>query len=47
MENLKGRDHLEDQSIDGKMILERVLGKEGGKLWNGCMWLRIENSGGM
>jgi hypothetical protein len=27
MENLKGRDHLEDLSIDGKIILEFILGK--------------------
>jgi len=26
-ENLKGRDHLEDLDVDGKIILEWVLGK--------------------
>jgi hypothetical protein len=26
-ENLKGRDHSEDLSIDGKIILERVVGQ--------------------
>jgi hypothetical protein len=26
-ENLKGRDHLEDQGIDEKIIFERMLGK--------------------
>jgi len=26
-ENLKGRDHLEDLSTDGKIILEWILGK--------------------
>jgi hypothetical protein len=25
-ENLKGRDHLEDQNVDGKRILEKILG---------------------
>jgi hypothetical protein len=25
--NLKGRDHLEDLGVDGKMILKRILGK--------------------
>jgi hypothetical protein len=26
-ENLKGRDHAEDLSLDGRIILERILGK--------------------
>jgi hypothetical protein len=26
-ENLKGRDHLEDLGMDGKIILEWILGK--------------------
>jgi hypothetical protein len=28
-ENLKGRDHSEDLGIDGKIILEWILGKQG------------------
>jgi len=33
LESLKGRrDHLEDLGVDGKIILEWVLGKWGGKL---------------
>jgi hypothetical protein len=32
LETLKGRDHLEDLGVDGKIILERTLGKEGKKL---------------
>jgi hypothetical protein len=27
LENLKGRDHLEDKGVDGKIILEWILGK--------------------
>jgi len=27
MENLKGRDHSEDLGIDGKIILQWILGK--------------------
>jgi hypothetical protein len=27
LENLKGRDHTEDLGVDGRIILERVLGK--------------------
>jgi hypothetical protein len=39
------RDHSEDLDIDGK-ILELISGKQGGKLWSGCIWFRIEASGG-
>jgi len=44
-ENLKGRDHSEDPGVDGKVILEWYLGKEGGKVWIGYIWLRIGTSG--
>jgi hypothetical protein len=37
-ENLKGRDHSEDLRVDVKIILERILGKYGGKVWTGCMY---------
>jgi hypothetical protein len=36
-ENLKGRDHLEEPSVDGRMILELILGKQGGKVWTGLV----------
>jgi len=39
--------HLEDVGVDGKIILERILGKYGGKVWTGCIWLRIGTSGGL
>jgi len=32
MENLKGRYHLEDKGVHGRIILKRILGKEGGKV---------------
>jgi hypothetical protein len=35
-ENLKGRDHSEDLSVDGK-ILESFSDEEGGKLWTRFM----------
>jgi hypothetical protein len=40
-ENLKGRDHSEDMGIDGKIILQRMLGKYGGKTLTLWIWLRI------
>jgi hypothetical protein len=35
----------EDPGIDGRIILEWILGKLGEKLWTGCNWLRIGTSG--
>jgi len=45
VENLKGRDHLEDLGIDERIITEWILGKQGKKLWTGFIWLKIGNSG--
>jgi hypothetical protein len=45
LENLKGKDHSEDLGIEGKIILEWILGKLGGKVWPGCIWLKISASG--
>jgi hypothetical protein len=42
-----GIDHSEDLAIDGKIILEWILGKWGRKLWTGFIWLRLESSGGL
>jgi hypothetical protein len=32
-ENLKGRDHTGELSIDGKMILKLILKTQEGKMW--------------
>jgi hypothetical protein len=45
LENLKGRDHSKNLGIDGRIILEWLSGKQGGKVWTACTWLRIEASG--
>jgi hypothetical protein len=44
-EILKVRDHSEDIDVDGRIILEWILVKYGGKVWTGCVWLRIGTSG--
>jgi hypothetical protein len=34
-ENLKGRDNSEDKGVDGRIILDWMLQKYGGKVWTG------------
>jgi hypothetical protein len=46
-ENLKGRNHLEDLGFNEGIILKWILGKYGGKVWIGFIWLRIGTSGGL
>jgi hypothetical protein len=43
------RDHSEyiDLDIEGRKILEWMLGQRGGRVWTGCIWLRIGTSGGL
>jgi len=36
---------LEDLGADGKIILERILVKQGEKAWTGCICVRIGASG--
>jgi hypothetical protein len=30
-----------DLGVDGKIMLEWILGKYGERVWTGCIWLRI------
>jgi hypothetical protein len=41
-ENTKGGDHSEKTGIGMRIILEWMLGKSGGKVCNGFIWLRIK-----
>jgi hypothetical protein len=41
----EGKNHSEDLEVEGNIILEWVLGKQGEKLWTGCICLRTETSG--
>jgi hypothetical protein len=44
---MKGRHNSEDLGIDGKIILDWISDKQGGKVWTGCIWFRIGASGGL
>jgi len=44
LNNLKGRDQLEDTDVYGKIILDCIYG---GKVWTGFICLRIGTSGGV
>jgi hypothetical protein len=46
-ESQKGRDHWEDQDVDGWTILRRILERQNGMIWTGSIWLRIGTSGGL
>jgi hypothetical protein len=43
-ENPKRRDYSQNEGTNGK-ILDSVLGKKGGKVQTGCIWLRTGTSG--
>jgi hypothetical protein len=43
---LEGRDQIGDLGVDGKVKLKWILGKYGGEMWTGFMWLRIGKRAG-
>jgi hypothetical protein len=46
LENLKGRDHLEDLGIDWR-ILEWILENQVERMWTGFMLFRLGTSDGL
>jgi hypothetical protein len=47
VESQKERDHLKDQSVDGRMGSEWILWRLAGGVWIGFSWLRIGTGGGL
>jgi hypothetical protein len=45
LKNVRGRKHLENLGVDGRVILEWILGKYGENGWTGRISLRIGTSG--
>jgi hypothetical protein len=44
--DLKGRDPLEDASVDGRIIPNNIFKKWDGEAQTGLIWLRIGTGGG-
>jgi hypothetical protein len=42
---LNVRDRSEDLGVDWRKILNWILGKHGGRMWSGFIWLRIKTGG--
>jgi hypothetical protein len=42
----EGKSHFEDLGVEGKIISERILWKQDGKVWTGCNWFRTGTSDG-
>jgi hypothetical protein len=45
--NLRERDHLEDQNVNGMIILRRIFRRLGVGAWTGLIWLIIGTGGGL
>jgi hypothetical protein len=40
-------ENLKELGVDGRIVLECIIGKQDGKVWAGCIWIRIRTSGGL
>ena len=41
----EGKNHLENQTVDGRIILKRIIRKWDLGVWTGFIWLRIGTGG--
>jgi hypothetical protein len=46
-ERPKGKDHMKDQGVDGRVGSKWTLGRLAGGVWSGFTWLRIMTVGGL
>ena len=46
MGNLRDRDHLEDPTLYGRIILRWIFRKRDVREWTGLIWFRIGTGGG-
>ena len=44
---MRGKDHLEDGGVDGRIILNWIFNKCDGAAWIGLIWLKIGTGGGL
>jgi hypothetical protein len=42
----EGKKPVTRPRLTWEIIFERILGKQGGRVWTGCIWLRTQKSGG-
>jgi hypothetical protein len=45
-ENVRERNHWEDPSLDGRIILRWIFRKWDVGIWTGLRWVKIETGGG-
>jgi hypothetical protein len=47
LESLKGRNHVEDLGVDGRIVKNWILGKLVLRVWVGLIWLRMGTGDGI